>query len=86
MELKMNAKTARELAETARSLDGEHLKKETDQLLKIISNSALAGKLEVYTYNEDHMDPIIHARLKQLGFGVKFTRDPRDGASLEITW
>ncbi len=79
----LDAKQARQMADDARSMDGVYLRDETNAVLKGIANVAAKGKTEM---TSSFTDPIIAARLRNLGYKVIETNDQRDGNFLTVSW
>lgn len=80
----MKASKALFMAQTARTLEGEYKRKETNDLLIKISIQAKVGNMGMYVY--DPIDPIIVNRLKELGYKVSESDCQREGYTAEITW
>lgn len=80
-----NATAARELTTRAQSLDGQYLRKETDDILYAIRAEAHAGKSSIDTA---YTAQVIQDRLVALGFKVKFNPEyhQRDPAYLTVSW
>ena len=79
----MKASDARKLTEEAKSLQGEFLKKETEQILALIQTSASKG-LESIMTSQTH--EVVQKRLRELGYKVKHTSDQREGDFLTVSW
>jgi hypothetical protein len=80
-----NASAARELTTQAQSLNGQYLRKETDDILDAIQTAAHAGKSSIDT---SYTAQVIQDRLATLGFKVKFNPEyhQRDPAYLTVIW
>ena len=78
-----NADQAKLLTRDTRSLDGEYLRKETNECLDIIKRAAMNGKDSTEVY---HIDYIIKERLASLGFSVRVVSDQRDGDYMAVSW
>ena len=79
----LSAQEARKLTQDAHSLDGAYMRHETDRIIDNIGLAAKAGKSEITV---DSTNEIISARLGNLGYQVKITRDQRDGDYMTIKW
>ena len=80
----LTAAQARTMVETARSLQGEYLKKDTALLLSQISDLARAGKESIMLSS---LDPIITMRLRSLGYEVTVVPpDQREDGYVTIAW
>ena len=79
----MTAQQARIKTDEVRSINGEFLRKETDDILSKIASSASRGADWIQT---SRTDSVIIARLKHLGYNVKETNDQRDGNFLTVSW
>lgn len=82
----MKATEAKALADTTRDIDGSFLRKETDNILTVIKDTAESGKYGVQVLQSIYGHPIIIERLERLGYKVKCRDDQRDGFSMDILW
>ena len=79
-----DATAARALATQAQSLNGQYLRKETDEVITAIKIAAAAGKTSITT---SHTDQVIRNRLLSLGFrAVIKPGDQRDSAYMDVNW
>ena len=82
-----DAKQARANIDATRSIDGPYLRKETDDLLKILEE--VSHQADSYTFCGT-MDGVIYRRLDMLGFDMRSfdadQRDPYDLGGVVISW
>jgi hypothetical protein len=81
----MTAQEARDAMQSARSLQGEYKKAETEKILESIQAAAKKGNDSVQTGS---IDPVVKTRLEILGYKVKWVEgyDQRDPGYTEIKW
>ena len=79
----LTATEARENTKNAHSLDGEYMRKETDEILNNITLLSMKGHYSIQTNKTDR---IIIKRLEYLGYKVVHTNDQRDGNYLTVSW
>lgn len=81
----LNASAARKLTAQAQDLDGQYLRKETDDILDTIRACALVGKSSI---SSTHTDSVIVKRLESLGYAVNHVPSygQREPAYISISW
>lgn len=79
---KTTAATAREQATAARSLDGEYMRAETEQVLQHIEQAAARG---LFSVGCNVHNAIVQARLVQRGFDVQVVSGGRD-SYMQVSW
>lgn len=83
--LPFNAAAAREATRQAQTLDGQYLRKETDDILNTIKTVAQAGKSST---SSTHTNEAIVKRLESLGYAVNHVPSygQREPAYISISW
>jgi hypothetical protein len=79
----ISADAARQLTDAAHTLDGPFRRVETIEILQAVRVAAERGEASIDTA---HTDEIIVQRLKQLGYKIKKSHDPRDGEWMQVSW
>lgn len=81
----VNAQTAREATNKARSLAGEYKRAETNKILESIQAAASKGEDSVQT---GRLESVVEQRLRELNFKVQWTDgyDQRDPGYTTISW
>jgi hypothetical protein len=79
----LTADDARKLADNALQLQGEFLRAETENALKLVKEAAEQGEASVHVY---FSHKVVFDRLKALGYTVKAVSDQRDGDYMVISW
>lgn len=79
----LTAVEASERASSARSLNGNYMRAETDAIMARIAAESDKGINQI---NISEVDLIILDRLEELGYQVNTTHDQRDGSWTVVSW